>query len=330
MKAMGWIGIILITFWSATALAQEYKIGTEDLLSITFWQQPDLNSNVRVSQNGTIILPVIGSITAAGLTPTDLANKIVSKISLFNRSISQASVIVTEYGSKKVYVTGYVLQPGKYAFEVIPDIWKIILEAGGPAQNARLSKVKIIRSPSSAKKAVTVDLTTYLQNGDPSALPPIYPGDTIHVPGVVAEGSGTGAGNTSVADAIEDGESSFYIYGQVVRPGGYPCNKKLNILEAIILAGGPTPAAKLDEVKVIYKGDSSGNLRTSVATIDLEKYTRNGVPTPLALNPGDTIYIPEKKNSFFSNIFQHGGIFNDILRVAITAATSMLIFNLAR
>ena len=85
--------------------AQEYIIGPDDVLNITFWQQSELNTTVRVTKNGTINMPVIGTITASGMTPTALANKIVDKISIFNRNISQASVVVTTYGSKSIYVT---------------------------------------------------------------------------------------------------------------------------------------------------------------------------------------------------------------------------------
>jgi len=65
--------IVNLIVFAGIAAAQEYKIGPEDVLSVTFWQEPQLNTNVRVNQNGTIVLPVIGTITAAGLTPNELA-----------------------------------------------------------------------------------------------------------------------------------------------------------------------------------------------------------------------------------------------------------------
>lgn len=325
------IAVIILVFTGclmmsiAPLMAQEYKIGPEDVISITFWQQPQLNTNTRVNQDGSIILPVIGSMTAGGLTPTELANKIVGRISLFNKNISQASVVVVQYGSKKIYVTGHVLQPGKYAFEVMPDLWKIILEAGGPAETAKLSEVKIIRGGAEAGKSVTVDLTEFLSEGDMSRLPPIYPGDTIHVPGISQQpGTAPSAGPGGVT-ATQVTEDVVYIYGQVARPGGYQFTRNLSLLEAIVIAGGPTPVAKLDEVKIIMRDDHYA----SVATVNLERYSKQGSPAPFLLNPGDTIFIPERKTSAIVQTLRQG-ILYEILRVAITAGTSMLIYALVR
>lgn len=319
------ISILIVIPASETLFAQEYKIGAEDVLAITFWQQPQLNTNVRVNQDGTIVLPVIGSITAAGLTPTDLATKIVGKISFFNRNISQASVVVTQYGSKKVYVNGYVMQPGKYAFEVIPDLWKIILEAGGPAETAKLDQVKIIRGGAESGKTLTVDLTEFLSEGNLSRLPPIYPGDTIQVPGVnprAVDSEGASVGGIKSAQVIED---VVYIYGQVARPGGYQFTRNLSLLEAIIIAGGPTPLAKLDEVKIIMKGERY----STVATLNLETYAKQGTPAPFLLKAGDTIFIPEKKSSVIVQTLQRG-ILYEVMRVVLTAGTSILIYALVR
>lgn len=312
--------IIAFLFPCESLRAQEYKIGPEDILSVTFWQEPGLNNTVRVSQDGTIIMPVIGSITAAGMTPSSLATKIVKRISVFNKKISQASVVVTRYGSKTVYVTGHVMQPGKYAFEKIPNLWKIILEAGGPAETAKLNQVKIVRG--SGGNALRVNLAKFQKKGELSKLPKIYPGDTINVPGRAAETTGSDAGTGGGITSAQVDEDVVYIYGQVARPGGYKFSKNLSVLEAIIIAGGPTPDAKLKEVKIIMR-----NRRySSVATIDLERYSKKGTPPPFPLQPGDTIFIPRKKASSFWSMFQ-GGVVSDILRVVVTTATSILLYN---
>lgn len=76
------------------ATAGEYIIGVDDVLQITFWQQPSLNERVVVKSDGKITLSVIGEITAAGLTTSQLARKVVEQVSRFNRDISQAAVTV--------------------------------------------------------------------------------------------------------------------------------------------------------------------------------------------------------------------------------------------
>lgn len=327
MKKIIFIMLIFIMIpgiWSEAAFAQEYRIGPEDVLSITFWQQPQLNTNARVSQDGSIALPVIGTITVAGLTPTELARKIVERISLFNKNISQASVVVDQYGSKKVYVNGHVRQPGKFTFEVIPDLWKIILEAGGPDENARLDQVKIIRGGKEAGKTISVDLEKLLAEGDLTKLPSIYPDDTININGVNIDARGSEPAPTGGVTTTQVSSDVVYIYGQVVRPGGYQFTRNLTLLEAIVIAGGPTPIARMDRVNIIMKGDPY----SSVVTINLEDYARKGTPSPFLLNPGDIIFIPQQKNSFAQMLQQ--GIFAEIIRIVLTAGTSILIFSLAR
>lgn len=326
MKRLIFLMTVVIIFrflWIEETFAQEYEIGPEDVLSITFWQQPQLNTSALVSQSGTIVLPVIGSVTAAGLTPTKLAAKIVDRISVFNRNISQASVVVTEYGSKKVYVTGHVTRPGKYTFEVIPNLWKIISEAGGPSETAMLTQVKIIRGGVSDGKIITVDLTEFLEKGDISKLPPVYTGDMIKIPGISVPNADIGVQAPGGVTETQIEDDVIYIYGQVVRPGGYRFTRNMDLLEAIIIAGGPSSNAKLDEVRVI----TQGNPYSSVAIVDLEQYSKTGNPAPFLLNPGDTIFIPTHEAKI-SRFFQTGNLFYDFLRIVVTASTSYLIFNL--
>ncbi len=271
-------GIVLfvLLLWSLSLVAGEYVIGQDDVLSIQFWQQPDLNAQVRVGRDGKITLPIIGSVTAAGLTPTQLGKKIVEKISIYNKGITQATVVVTQYGSKKIYLTGQVLTPGKYTFEALPNLWQAILEAGGPTETAILSGVTIIRGQ--GQRPILVDLTKFLETGDPSLLPSLKSGDTVYIPGI-----STGGGSTEL------GGKRVYLYGEVSRPGAYTIEKNMSLLAAIVMAGGPTPEAKLSEVTVV----SQGLPYSRVAKVNLEE-SPSGVPSPFLLRPGDTVFVPRK------------------------------------
>jgi len=294
-KRIFWILITLgfLLSLGAFSFGQEYRIGPEDLVSISFWQQPDLNSTVKVRQDGKISLPVIGEITAAGLTTTELSKKIVEKISFFNKSISQATVIIAEYNSQKVFVQGQVNRPGKYSFESIPNLWQVITEAGGPAEGADLSAVKIIRAGDEAGKTLRVNLAEALENGDFSKLPKLKIGDTVEIPRSILS-FGTGAPSPSFA-----GRNVYYIYGQVARPGVFPLESQVDLLDAIVLAGGPTPNANMKKVKVLIKGTTY----SSVVEINLEDFSSKGRPSRLAIHPEDTIVIPAKGGGFFSRVW---------------------------
>ena len=288
---------------------REYRIGIGDELSITFWQNPQYNTVTRVSATGKIEIPLIGSIQAQGLTTQELRQRIISKISLFDMNITQVAVTVTRYGSKTVYVTGNVLTPGKYTFEQIPNLWQIISEAGGPLPNANLSEVVIVRgSSSSNKNLIHVDLTKALERGDFSSLPPIYPGDTIHIQGIVGA-------PTALSSSPLERRSIVLVFGEVATPGVFNLEENMDILDAIVSAGGPTPAANLEEVRLYFRGER----HAEVAVVNLKSYLKKSIPVPLELHPGDAVYVPSKRTV--------SPFVTEIIRIALSALASYLIFS---
>lgn len=291
---------------------QGYVIGVDDLISIQFWQDPTLNITVKVGEDGTILLPVGGSVQAAGTTPEQLSIRIVDTISLFYRDITSAAVSVVEYGSRKVYVMGQVIHPGKYMFETIPDLWKIISEAGGATDLANLNNVIIIRDKAGEEQSLSVDLASILRNNEFDRLPKILPGDNIYVPAVVGTVAGSGI------NAVQAQQKVLFIYGQVGSPGVYTFNEQLSLLEALVTAGGPTETAKLNVVRVIRKTGAY----SSVIEIDVERYSRESVPQLFMVQAGDVIYVPRKKIFKESTVWSFG---NMVITVAMTALVYDLI-----
>lgn len=267
---------------------QEYVIGVGDLLSVKFWQRPELDTEARVSSNGKIEMPLIGSITAAGLTVSRLRQDIVNRISLLDIRVSQASIVVREFGSKVVYVTGAVLTPGKLKFETIPNLWQIILEAGGPQSYAQLNDVTIVRgSGPDAGRTLRVDLTSVIERGELASLPPVYPGDNVSVPGAPV----TGVEGGGVAPLAATQGKIIHVIGQVMKPGVYELEKDMDVFDAMVRAGGPTELANLKDVRLYFHGQH----QAEVALIDMEKYLKKPSPHPLKLHEGAAIYVPRKR-----------------------------------
>lgn len=318
--------VLLLIFALATttlALAQvpdqrqEYVIGHGDLLAITFWQRPELNTEGRVTAAGDIELPLIGAVRAAGLTSNQLRDAILSRISLLDIRITQAAVIVREYASKIVYMTGSVLTPGKQKFEVIPNLWQVILEAGGPQPTALLNDVTIVRGEGpEAGKIIHVDLTTALEQGNLASLPPIYPGDTVHVPGLASGEGGAAVSNLPVSPL--ERRDVVYVFGQVGTPGIFNLDKNMDLLDALVLAGGPTEQANLKEVRLFFRGRQ----QAEIALIDMDRYMRRSIPLPLLLHSGDAVYVPRRKSvaPFLGETLRY------VFASAITVVISRLIF----
>lgn len=96
-------------------------LGAGDLFEVRVYGEDDLSTNYRVAQDGTIDFPYIGRIRVAGLEPTEIADLLKERLRdggiLVNPHVS---VLVTEYGSKRITVTGAVRNPGNYA--VVPGL----------------------------------------------------------------------------------------------------------------------------------------------------------------------------------------------------------------
>lgn len=266
-----------------------YQIGPEDVLEITFWQDNNLNANVKVRQDGKISLDIIGEIEAAGLTTSELEKKIVRQISRFNSAISHAVVRVIEYGYQKVYITGQVLNPGKYSFEEIPNLWVLINEAGGVDEEGDLSRVLIIRGGDAAGEVEVVNVAAAVSSGKINDLPKIRAEDTIEISRTPAGLPGRALGDQLTPKNI------YYITGEVLTPGALTLEKDIDILDAIALAGGPTEHADLKKVKVVSKD----GFRTQMMQLNLKEYSETGIAGRYFIRPEDNIILPRQPERFF-------------------------------
>ena len=288
---MGFIFILTcLALFAAQAVALEYVIGIDDVIQVSFWQQPDLNTVSRVRQDSRISLPVVGDIQAAGLTIGQLEENIVGEIAIYNAVISQVRVDVLEYNSQKVFVTGEIYRPGKYTFEFIPNLWEVIREAGGPREGAMLSEVTVIRAEEGAGEKMTVNLSQALESGDFSRLPSLRPGDTVIVPGRASEATG------GTIDML--GRSVAFVYGQVVRPGVYPVEESSTLLQILTQAGGVTDQADLSKVRVLIRQERA----SSVVRVDVEEHIRRGDPPDFPIHAGDTVVVP-KRSGLWRNVW---------------------------
>ncbi len=283
--------IILFTVMFSTIATslpgQQYVLQVGDRLEITFWQEPDLNTTPVVAQNGTVEIPVAGRIQAAGFTASELSQRIIDEISRYRIKITQASVVINEYQGNKIYVTGQVGTPGTYSFEVIPNLWRVLQEAGGLSETANLEKISVIRESEGSGDILQVDLTRYFERGDVAQLPELRGGDTIHVP--------TRPSVSSPVDVSSPfaQKNEIYIAGEVVSPGRYNLERNIDLWDAIILAGGPTPSANLSDVKILKRKEGENGMMK----INLKEYLDRSEPEPPILVPGDKIFIPRRSST---------------------------------
>jgi len=288
------IGLTVIVAGMVLAPATQgadYLIGAEDQLDVSFWQDPALNTKVRVGQDGKISLDIIGQIEAAGKTTTQLEGDIVRLISRLNKNISQAIVRVIGFNYNYVFVIGQANLPGKKTFEEIPDLWTVINEAGGVTNLGDLSRVSIIRGGDQAGQVEVVNLREALAFGHLDQLPRLRRGDTIEIgrtPGQVLAGE---------IGQMAQKKNLFYVLGAVGNPGPITFEENIDVLEAVALAGGPGGAADLKRTQLILK---DGNYAQTV-NLNLEKYIQIGKPARYIMKKEDMVIIPARRPGFFDS-----------------------------
>lgn len=129
------------------AAPSDFFLGPEDVLKVTVWKSPDLSGEVTIRPDGTITLPLIGDVSAAGLTANVLAKRISERLTEYVSS-PIVTVQVKEVNSYFIYVMGEVVKPGKYQLKSYVNVMQGIALGGGFAPFANKNKIKVLRNVS--------------------------------------------------------------------------------------------------------------------------------------------------------------------------------------
>jgi len=274
--------LLLVLFAPNVALAapDPYRIGVDDILQIQVWSRPDLSGQVPVQSSGEIQLPLLGTITAVDRTPEELSDELSHRYGILDAKVSEVIVTVLEYRSRSVTVVGEVKNPGRYSFKSIPNLWEILLAAGGPSPQADLASVQIVRKEKQGDEppTVTVDLSAGIEGTKLETLPPVRPLDTVLVSSLGGEASAAG--------------ESFQVLGAVAKPGVYKIGSAASIVEALAVSGGPLQTADLSKVRLTRPTPKG----VAAYELDVKGHLYKGEPiADMHLKSGDTITVPSSR-----------------------------------
>ena len=158
-----------------------YIIGADDELEIIVWTQPQLSGKVIVASDGTIAMPLIGRVPAAGLTPDQLKADLEKRCARYVHD-ANATVRVSDPASHVFYVLGQVNKPGAYKLHSGEVLSQALAQAGGLGEFADSGKIRILRHKENETVVFTVNYNVVRSGGDVSADVPVEPGDTVSVP----------------------------------------------------------------------------------------------------------------------------------------------------
>jgi len=240
----------------------DYSLGPGDIMRIQVFQNPDLMTETRVSETGSITFPLVGTIEVGGLSIAAAEKKIA--VALQSGGFvqqPQVNVILLQMRGNQVSVLGQVNKPGRFPLDTLSRVSDMLATAGGVT--------------GAGDDFVIV---TGLRNGKPFRkvidIPALYLGEKF--------------GEKSDEDIFLAGGDViyvhrapvFYIYGEAQRPGAYRIERGMTVMQALAQGGGPTMRGSEWRLRLHRK-----NADGSVEKISPEM---NDI-----IQPSDIIYVRE-------------------------------------
>lgn len=249
---------------------REYIVGPGDLLEIKVFEQPDLNQKVRVSQDGSITLPLLGSVKVGGLSKDGVEKELARLLEARFLKNAQVSVFILEYQSNRIAIIGAVENPGMYELVGRKSLIQMLSQAGGLKDTAS-NEIYVLREGKDGVTAsLAIDLEDLIINGNQQLNIPLQPNDVVNVP--------------------VDRLITVYVFGEVKEPGAIQVkmSRKITLLQAIAQAGGTTEDAARGSIVVTRKEKSGKEIKIKADLKDII----NGKKPNIPLVEGDVVYVP--------------------------------------
>jgi polysaccharide biosynthesis/export protein len=264
-------------------IGPNYLIGPEDVITIDVFDVPDLSKfDAQVANDGTISVPLLGSVKAAGLTQAELRDELNKEWGEKYLNHPQVSLYLKDSKSRPVSVVGSVAKPGMIYLTSRRTLVEVLAMAGGLASvGAAAGKEVYVERPGgfqglpavkgltqTAPDKVSIELKKLLYSQETKLNIEIEPFDIVTV---------------SRAGIV-------YLAGAFTKPGGYVLDNKDSVtaLEAVAMAQGLSPNARTSQARIIRR---SGSGATTETTIDLKKILQAKTPD-VTLADNDILFVP--------------------------------------
>jgi polysaccharide biosynthesis/export protein len=310
---------------AARVIPHDYVIGKGDLLDIDVFDVKELSRPVRVSQTGTIGIPLVPvRLHVAGLTEVQAEQK-VSEVLEANGLVSHAevSLSVKERKSKPITVVGAVGHAMVYQADRPVTILEVLAEAGGLANDAgdtvivnrpaqetpsdpteppaigpedpasgAVSKGSTHAGPTQEPASPTSAVPNSTNSPVPADPPHLNNTITINLNQLMESGDATNNIVLQAGDIVTVPHSGIvYVLGAVSRPGGFVLANdrgQMTTLKVLALAGGLSPTAKRDHAVIVRK-DNQGQQHE--VAVDLKKVMERQAED-VQLQPSDILIVP--------------------------------------
>ena len=262
----------------------DYILGPDDQIALLAPDAEEVNGKAfRIEGNGSLTVPLIGSLQAAGLTTSQLSAEIAKRLEKYYLK-PHVVVSVTEYRSQPVSVIGAVNTPGVHQVQGRKTLVEMISMAGGPREDAGPKIVLTRRAEwgmipvegavtdsSGEFSTVEIDLKAVVTAARPQDNVAVKPNDVIAV---------------QKARVV-------YVVGEVHHPGGFVLTHRdgMSALQALSMDGGLKATAKAGAAAIIHKDEANPTERTKVNLT----HVLEGKVNDVEMLPDDILYVPDSR-----------------------------------
>lgn len=163
-------------------IGKPYVIGVADIVRISVWKSPDLSTDASVRPDGTITVPFVGELQAAGRTVAQLQQDAAQRVATIVRD-GVVTVSVVEVNSYRFMVSGNVERPGLFTSRSYVTISEALALAGGPNRYASTNAVELVRTAGGhGVRRIPVNYDEILSGKSPEQDIVLLAGDAVRVP----------------------------------------------------------------------------------------------------------------------------------------------------
>ena len=237
----------------------EYVLGPGDIVRITVFQNPDLTTETRVSEAGTLTFPLVGSVPVGGLSLSQGEKKIADMLreGAFVTK-PQVNILLMQIRSSQVAVLGQVNRPGRYPLETVNMRLSDMLATAGGIATTGADTVVLMGTREGKAIRREIDIPALYLKGDAAGDILLTGGDVLYV----------------------NRAPMFYIYGEVQRPGAFRLERDMTVMQGLATGGGLTIRGTEKGMRV-HRRDADGKLQIIEPKLD----------EPLKVD--DVIYVRE-------------------------------------
>ncbi len=264
--------LFALTLLGTASEAAPYVVGPGDQLQVVVGEESELSGEYQISDEGSIVYPLLGAVEVAGLDIPAIAELIRTRLAADYLVSPQVAVYVREYGSKKVAVLGDVPRPGFFSLTADSSLLSLLSESG----------LKLVSADT------TVVITRNAGNGAAAPVPLVLKLDELLNP--FHEQKPVQLGDRDRIFVKSGAGGRVIVSGKVKKPGVIALSDGMSVMEAINKAGGVADFGNLKGVRIVRESEEG----SEVINVNIDAMIKGDASQDVPVRDGDIVVVPRR------------------------------------